>query len=352
MKEEEEYEEITYFDVDGKKKTKRIKRSDLKISKPGMMYDEEGNELPYQEFMEKKRLEKVLSEFEKIKIDGRTNKEKIRDFIIKHVGASRKELMSFFIKNEVNYPIMSEKTLDNNLKKLKEKNSIILQDPDNLFYIYNIEKPLVKSEYTGHRTIRAYHILKQNVVDRSKRMKHYDIKSDLMHYTGYNIYYKGEEDNEFYFSNTNMQQLSVMMIDLLYKCFFGNPDLFYRFRKKDDFIFSLLISVDLSNNPNFDDFVKKYYKIKEMIFKGGFPTIAERIETKEDIDNFIKACEERQKAVAKLQHEEREKGIKEILGSDLNDGEKSYAIQELLHKLELEAYNKFSPFKILKEFGD
>ena len=352
MKEEEEYEEITYYDKDGNKKTKKIKKSDLKIGKPGMMYDEEGNEIPYQEFMEKKRLEKLLEEFQKIKMDGRTNREKIRDYIIERAGASRKELMSFFVKNEVNYPLMSEKTLDNNIKKLKETNLIVLQDPDNLFYIYNIDEPLVKSEYTGHKTIRAYHILKQNRDVRFERMKHYDIKNDLMHNIGYKVYYKGEEDNEFYFSNQNMQYLSVMVNNLMYKCFLGNPDLFYRFRKKEDFHFSLLITLDLTNNPNFDEFFKRYYKIKEMMFKDGFPTIAEKITSKEDIDNFIKILEERQKAVAKLQHEERDKGIKEILASDVSDGEKSYAIQELLHKLELDVFKKFSPFDILKDFGE
>jgi hypothetical protein len=352
LREDEEYEEITYYDDDGKKKTEKIKKKDLEIGKPGMMYDEEGNEYTYQEFMEKQRLKKLLRELQNRKIDGRTNKEKIRDYIIERGGASRKELMSFFIKNEVNYPLMSEKTLDNNIKKLKEENTIILQDPDNLFYIYNIDKPLVKSEYTGHRTIRAYHILKKNRDDSFKRMKHFEIKSDLMHYIDYNIYYKGEEDNEFYFSNLNMQNLSVIVNDLLYKCFLGNPDLFYRFRKKDDFHFSLLITLDLTTNPNFDEFFKKYYTIKEMIFKGGFPTLAKKITTEEDIENFIKACEERQKAVAKLQHEERDKGIREILASGLTDNEKSYAIQELLQKLELDAYKKFSPFAILKEFGD
>ena len=49
-----------------------------------------------------------------------------------------------------------------------------------------------------------------------------------------------------------------------------------------------------------------------------------------DIDNFIRALEERQKAVAKLQHDERDKGIKEILASPtFTDAEKSYKIQEL-----------------------
>ena len=51
---DEEYEEITYYDVDGKKKTKTIKKSDIKIGKPGMMYDEEGNEYTYKEFMNRK----------------------------------------------------------------------------------------------------------------------------------------------------------------------------------------------------------------------------------------------------------------------------------------------------------
>ncbi len=89
------------------------------------------------------------------------------------------------------------------------------------------------------------------------------------------------------------------------------------------------------------------------MFRKGFPTLAEKIETKKDIDNFIRALEERQKAVAKLQHEERDKCIKEILSSPtFTDAEKSYKIQELLYKLEFDVYKKFSPYKIYNDFLD
>ncbi len=353
MKENEDYKEITYYDNDGKKKTERVKKKDLQIGKPGMLYDEEGNEYTLQEWRERQRLIEFRKELEIIKIDGRSNKEKIRDYIIEKIYASRKELMSYFVKNDVNYPIMSEKTLDNNLKRLREEKTIILQNPENLIYVYNMGKPLIKTEYTRESTIRAYHIHTRTNSELFERSKHDELKDQIMHNIGYIIYHRGEEDKDFFFSNTNMDYFSVRMNDLVYKCFLGNPDMFYRFRKKDDFYFSLLITVDFTKDPNFEEFYEKYYKMKERMFKKGFPTLAGKIETKKDIDNFIRACEERQKAAAKLQHEERDKGIKEILASStFTEAEKSYKIQELLDKLELDVYKKFSPFNILDDFDN
>ncbi|MHA2132046.1 MAG: hypothetical protein ACW99L_18915, partial [Promethearchaeota archaeon] len=163
-------------------------KSNKQIGKPGMLYDEEGNEYTYQEWLKKQRLSKLRKVLESMKVDGRSNREKIRDFIIENSYASRKELKSYFVKNDVNYPIMSEKTLDNNLKKLREEKTVILKDPDNLIYIYNLAKPLIKTEYTRESTIRAYHLHKQNKNDRVERIKHYDLKAQIMHNIGYIIY--------------------------------------------------------------------------------------------------------------------------------------------------------------------
>jgi len=58
--------------------------------------------------------------------------------------------------------------------------------------------------------------------------------------------------------------------------------------------------------------------------------------------DFVKYYEERQRAVAKFQHEARDKGIENILKLSISDREKSIRIQQFLRNLELETFSKFS----------
>lgn len=315
------------------------------LGKPGVLYGEDGSEYTVEEWLKKQKIEKLKETLLMIKNDGRSNKERIRDFVIQKVYATRFELVHFFTnKNDLGkeYQVMSEKTLDNNLKKLKEEKTLILSNKENLQFVYNVEKPFIPTQNTSESTLRAYHILKQNRNISEEKKRHYELKKYLMNNMGYKIYYKGEEDEDFYFSNTNMHNLSIVINDLLYKCFLGNPDLFYRFRKKEDFYFSILITVNLDKEPKFKDFFEKYYEMKEVTFRNGFPTEASKIKSKKDIEDFVKHFEERQRALAKYQHEKRDRGIEKILNLPISNKEKNLMIQNFLRELELEVYSKFS----------
>jgi len=86
--------------------------------------------------------------------------------------------------------------------------------------------------------------------------------------------------------------------------------------------------------------------MKEIIFRKGFPTEASKIKTQRDIKKFVKYYEERQRTLAKFQQEKRDKGIKDILSLPITNEEKNIKIQELLTKLELDVYSKFSTLRI------
>jgi len=44
-----------------------------------------------------------------------------------------------------------------------------------------------------------------------------------------------------------------------------NPDMFYRFRNKEDFYSSVLIIVEISRDGNFEVFLERYNEMKEII---------------------------------------------------------------------------------------
>lgn len=312
----------------------------------GEIFIDNGKAYSVEEWYEKQRQEDLRKELVRIISDGRTNKERIRDFVIQRVSVTRKELINYFTHKNGILSIMSPKTVDNNLKSLRDEKTLTLVDQANLTYIYNIEKPFIPSEYTSERTLNAYHISKENIDYTERFQKHNELKEYLGRNIGYKIYYKGQEEKDFYFSNQNMSNLVNLMVSLLYKCFIMNPDLFYRFRTKEDFYFSLLITINIDKDPNFEDFFEKYNEMKEITFRNGFPTEASKIITLKDIKAFVKYYEERQRALAKFQHEKREKGISEILSLPINNEEKNIKIQELLRDLERDVYSKFSTLRI------
>ncbi|MFX0037503.1 MAG: hypothetical protein ACFE9I_17915 [Candidatus Hermodarchaeota archaeon] len=316
------------------------------IGKRGEIFDDEGKAYAVEDWSEKQRQEDFKKELQRIIANGRTNKERIRDYVVQNQYATRKELINYFTNKNGILQIMSPKTVDNNLKSLREEKTLILIDPINLTYVYNIEKPFIPTEYTSERTLKAYHITKESRDYSRLLKKHEELKTYLGRNIGYKIYYKGQEEKDFYFSNQNMRSFVNLMVSLLYKCFIMNPDLFYRFRNKEDFYFSLLITINIDKDPNFEDFFDKYTEMKEIIFRSGFPTEAAKIKTQKDTKEFIKYYEERQRAVAKFQQEQRDKGIKEILSLRISDEEKNIKIQELLSNLESEVYSKFSTLRI------
>ncbi|MFX1454278.1 MAG: hypothetical protein ACFFDB_02785 [Promethearchaeota archaeon] len=317
------------------------KKSLGKKGEIGKIYDNEGKAHSVKDWFEKQRLEDLKKELQRIVADGRSNKEKIRDFIIQNGYATRKELIQYFNKNGI-LQIMSEKTVDNNLKTLRQEGVLILEDEEDLRYVYNYNKPLISSEYTSEKTLRAYKRFTENKDYSEYLKKHNILKRYLNTNIGYKLYYKGEEDKDFYFSNQNINEFASLMNKLLYKCFLMNPDMFYRFRNKEDFYFSILITVELSRDRNFDDFLERYNEMKEIVFRRGFPSEAEKATTQRETKEFVKYYEERQRAVAKFQHEKRDKGITEILKMQIPDNEKSIRIQNFLREIELETYSKFS----------
>jgi len=60
-------------------------------------------------------------------------------------------------------------------------------------------------------------------------------------------------------------------------------------------------------------------------------------------EGLIKFYEAKQRAIAKYQQEERDKGVKEILSLPISNNEKLVKINELYRKLELDVYKKFNP---------
>ncbi len=317
----------------------------------GKIYDKEGKGYTVEDWFEREAKEDLRKELQRIIVDGRSNKERIRDFVIQKGYATRKVLIDYFTAKNGILQIMSEKTVDNNLKRLRDDNILILKDESRLLYVYNYGKSLTPTEHTSESTLRAYRTFQKSINYNDYLKKHKILKQYLDHNTGYKLYYKGEEDKNFYFSNENINNFALLMNQLLYKCFLMNPDLFYRFRTKEDFYFSVLITVDISRVNNFKDFLERYNEMKEIIFRRGFPTEEKKIKTQKEIKKFVKYYEERQRAVAKFQHEKRNEGIENILKLSISDTEKSIKIQEFLRKLELDTFSKFSVLRD-QNFGE
>lgn len=306
----------------------------------GKTRDNEGNAFDVYNKIEKEKKEALRKDLERMLSDGRSNKIKIRDFVTQKGYATRKELVAYFAKNIPK--IMSEKTVDNNLMSLREEKTITLKDEDKLLYVSNYRGPLYPPEFTSESALTAYRTFKENMNYDGHLKKHAILQQYLNHNAKYKLHYQGKEDKNFYFSNENISIFALLINRLLYKCFLMNPDLFYRFKNKDDFFFNVMITVDISSDPNFDDFLEKYNEMKEIIFKKVFPTEAKKITTHKEIKEFVDYYEERQRAVAKFQHEKRNEEIEKILTLSISDREKSIEIQKFLRRLELETFNKFS----------